>query len=110
MAREDNVTKKVNELCDEARLAAAGHLAGIIRVFAAKAIEERNPSVQHAKFLLEMLLLEVKAEQKMKASEDPGDPGAEPQGLSLTQYLINQLDSMTLKQPGSPGHNGHTVE
>lgn len=93
---EENVTRKVKQFCDEARLAAAGHLSAIVQVFAEKATEKANPSVNHAKFLLEMLLLELKAEKKVKVTVEDTEESSkkEDDDPDLAQVLLDTLHSL----------------
>ncbi len=96
---EENVTRKVKQFCDEARLAAAGHLSAIVQVFAEKATEKANPSVNHAKFLLEMLLLEPKTEKKLKAAAEETDepPKKDDDDPDLAQVLLDTLRSLQVE-------------
>lgn len=54
---EEKTSKSLKLLCEEARQTIAGHLAAMVAAFVAKATAT-EPSVPHAKFLVELMQLE----------------------------------------------------
>jgi len=87
-------TKSVAVLTEEARLLAASKLGAIVEECAKKACAENDPSLPHAKFVLEIAQLAV-AEKTPKSAEQNSDPEADtPREKCLAEVLIEKLNSM----------------
>lgn len=97
----NSTTNSVAVLCEEARLLAAGKLAAIVDACATKASDESDPSVQHARFVLEIAQLEaVSGETKKLSAQEKADNGDNEteDGVSdrksLAQIFLDRLNEL----------------
>lgn len=95
-------TSKVKSVCDELRLRIANKLPEIADACISKAIgdkaKDKDPSLPHAKFLLELLLLQpVGADKKTNAADDKPEDPQEPEEPSLSRVLLDTLKELMVE-------------
>jgi len=98
----DEKTSKVKSACDDVKLRIANKLPEIADACISKAIGDKktstDPSVPHAKFLLELLLLQpVAAEKKTKAADEKPEESQETEEPSLSRVLLDTLKELMVE-------------
>jgi hypothetical protein len=91
---QEKTTDEVQQAMQQARTTVTQNLPKIAEVFATKATDNENPSVQHAKFLLDLFDWHAPSAAERKAKPEPASSEPAASDNSLYGDLMEKLDTV----------------